>query len=117
MQDGVRPHTANVVLDFLHDTFDSRLISNRFPDRFAYGQNWPPNSPDLNPRDCFLWGFLKENFFPKKPQKVMELRALIIQACNEITEDMCRRVMNITVHDEEVARRNGGHIDHSIGKE
>jgi ribosomal protein L12E/L44/L45/RPP1/RPP2 len=36
----------------------------------------------------------------------MELRALIIQACNEITEDMCRQVINnITVRVEEVARR------------
>jgi hypothetical protein len=28
MQDIARPHTANVVLDFLHDTFDLRVISN-----------------------------------------------------------------------------------------
>jgi hypothetical protein len=38
-----------------------------------------------------------------------------IQACNEITEVMCRRVINsITVHVEEVARHNGGHIEHLI---
>jgi hypothetical protein len=39
--------------------------------------------------------------------------ALIIQACNEITEDMCRRVINITVH-VEVAIRNRGHTEHLI---
>jgi hypothetical protein len=45
----------------------------------------------------------------------MELRALIIQARNERTEDMCRRVINnITVRVEEVAIRNGGHIEHLI---
>jgi hypothetical protein len=45
----------------------------------------------------------------------MELRALIIQAFNEITEDVCHRVIyNITVRVEEVARRNGAHIEHSI---
>jgi hypothetical protein len=115
MQDGARPHTANVVLDFLHDIFDSHVISNRFPDRFACAQNWPPNSPDLNPCDYFLWGFLKEKILPKKPQTIMDLRALTIQACNEITEDMCRRVINtITVRDGEVARRNGGHVEHLI---
>jgi hypothetical protein len=43
----------------------------------------------------------------------MELRALIIQACNEMTEYMCRPVINITVR-VEVARRNGGHIEHLI---
>jgi hypothetical protein len=45
----------------------------------------------------------------------MELRALIIQVCNEITEDMCHQVINsITVRVEAVARRNGGHIEHLI---
>jgi hypothetical protein len=75
----------------------------------------PPNSHDLNPCDYFLCGFLKENIFQKKPQTIMELRALIIQACNETTEDMCRRVIsNITVRVEGVARRNGGHIESLI---
>jgi hypothetical protein len=45
----------------------------------------------------------------------MELRAVIIQACNEITEDMCHRVINnITVRVEEIAGRNGGHIERLI---
>jgi hypothetical protein len=45
----------------------------------------------------------------------MELRALIIQVCNEITEDMCRGVINnIRVRVEEAARRNGGHIENLI---
>jgi hypothetical protein len=42
----------------------------------------------------------------------MELRGLIIQACNEITEDMCCWVINvITVCFEEAARNNGGHTN------
>jgi hypothetical protein len=36
------PRMVNVILDFLHDTFDSHVISNRFLDRCARGQNWPP---------------------------------------------------------------------------
>jgi hypothetical protein len=40
----------------------------------------------------------------------MELRALIIQACNEITEDMCCRVIDITVHVEEVVYLKECHI-------
>jgi hypothetical protein len=103
-------------LDFLNDTFDLHVISNQFPDHFTRGQNWPPYSPDLNPCDYFLWGFLEEKLFLKKPQTIMELRALIIQAhSNEITEDMCRQVINhITARVEESARRNGGHIEHLI---
>jgi hypothetical protein len=43
----------------------------------------------------------------------MEFRALIIQACNEVTVDICHQVINIiTVRFEEVARCNCGHIEH-----
>jgi hypothetical protein len=45
----------------------------------------------------------------------MELRALMIQACNKITEDMCCQIINsITLRIEEVARRSGGRIEHLI---
>jgi hypothetical protein len=45
----------------------------------------------------------------------MELRALIIEASNELTEDMCRREINsITVRVEAAAKRNGGHIEQLI---
>jgi hypothetical protein len=96
MQDGARPHTANVALGFLYDTFDSQ----------------PPNSSDLNPWDYFLWGFLKEKIFPKQLQRIMELRALIIQTCNETTDNMSRRVINNITVCVEVVRHNGGHLEH-----
>jgi hypothetical protein len=66
----------------------------------------------------FSGAFLKEKIFPKKPQTITELRALIIHACKEITEDMCHEVINsITVRVEEAARCNGGHIEHLIHRE
>jgi hypothetical protein len=43
----------------------------------------------------------------------MELRALIIHACNKITEDICCRVINITFC-AEIVRCNGGYIEHLI---
>jgi hypothetical protein len=78
------------------------------------GQNWSLNSPDLNPCDNILWGFLKEKTFPKKPQTLIELRAIIIQACNKITEDMYHWVINIIVRVEEAYRCKGGHVEHLI---
>jgi hypothetical protein len=59
----------------------------------------------------FFGDFFRIRFFQKKLQTIMELRALIIQTCNEMTEDMCRRVINITVRVEEVA---SGHTEHLI---
>jgi hypothetical protein len=94
MQEGVRLHIVNTVLDFLHDTLDLHVISNRFPDHFTCRQNWPTNSPDLSPRDYFIRGLLKEKIFLKKPQTITELRVLTIQAFNEITENTCCQVLN-----------------------
>ncbi|PNF21227.1 hypothetical protein B7P43_G04190 [Cryptotermes secundus] len=83
MQDAARPHTANVGLNFLYDIFNWRLISDRFL------------------------------IISNVDQTVMDLRALLIQACSKITEDMCHPVIsNITVRVEEVARRNGSRIEH-----
>jgi hypothetical protein len=65
MQDGARLHTTNVVLDFLHEIFDSRVVSNRFPDLFACGHIWPVNSPDLNPCDNLFGDSLRKRFFLK----------------------------------------------------
>jgi hypothetical protein len=44
----------------------------------------------------------------------MELSALIIQACNETIENMYRRVFDNIAVRVEVARRNGGHIEHLV---
>jgi hypothetical protein len=94
-------HTANVVLDFWHDTFDSCVIWNWFSGHFACGQNWPLNSPDLNPCNCFILGFLKENTFLKKPWTVMKLRALIMQTCNLLSSQQyhssCWKLSDVVV--------------------
>jgi hypothetical protein len=68
MQDGATPHTANVMLDFLNIIFSPRVMSHRYPKHHNCGHSWPPLSPDLNPCDFFLWGFLK--MFPMKPCNV-----------------------------------------------
>ena len=93
MQDGATPHTANA-LDFLHETFSYRMMSHCYSQRHHEGFFWPPLSPDLNPCDFFfLWGYLKEKLYPLRPQNLMEMHACIVQLCNEINEDFCRKVI------------------------
>jgi hypothetical protein len=48
-QDGAQPHTANEVLDFLHEHFGDHTILNCFPQCFGDGWSWPPSYPELNP--------------------------------------------------------------------
>ena len=49
-QDGVSPHTAKAVQTWLKSKFGNKFIPKDL---------WPPRSPDLNPCDFYLWGYLK----------------------------------------------------------
>ena len=53
--DGATPHTSNDSLNWLRQFFPDRLISRRCD------PEWVPHSPDLNPPDFYLWGYLKDN--------------------------------------------------------
>ena len=70
-QDGAPAHSSKVVLDWLETSFPQRLISikSSFP--------WPANSPDLNPLDFYLWGFVKHEVFAANPQSIDETKELI----------------------------------------
>ena len=50
---------------------------------------WPPYSPDLNPLDFFLWGYLKSRVYRSPyPKTVEELKKSIRSECGKITKDM-----------------------------
>lgn len=61
-QDGATPHTAKIVLEWLAEKFGEHFISLRS------NIEWPPHSPDLNPLDFFLWGYLKDRVYSPPPQ-------------------------------------------------
>ena len=52
-RDGAPPHFSNVVRNHLDNRFPNQWIGRGGP------HFWPPRSPDLNPLDFFLWGYLK----------------------------------------------------------
>ena len=57
-QDGAPPHCSKKAIECLTEKFDEdRLISRN--SSFA----WPPYSPDLNPCDYYLWGYLKSKVY------------------------------------------------------
>jgi len=66
IQDAARPHAANVVLDFLYETFNLRVISHRFPELHDVGKLWPPHSPDM--RFLFM-GILERESVSKEARK------------------------------------------------
>ena len=87
-QDGATPHTANITMEWLDCCFAGRQISRRrIPE-------WSPHSPDLNPPDFYLWGFLKDHVYQNNPQTIAELKVAITQQIHGITREECVRVIN-----------------------
>ena len=106
-QDGATSHTTVECLHWLKETFQNRLISHKseFP--------WPPRSPDLSPLDFFLWGFLKEVIFKRKPVSVPKLKDFIVQTVATVEEETLQNAMeNFVMRIHKCMAENGGHFDH-----
>ena len=56
------PHTSNESLVWLQQCFPDRLISRRCDPQ------WSPHSPDLNPPDFYMWGYLKDRCMATTPR-------------------------------------------------
>uniref|UniRef100_A0A0K0EGT5 Transposable element Tc3 transposase n=1 Tax=Strongyloides stercoralis TaxID=6248 RepID=A0A0K0EGT5_STRER len=86
-QDGAPSHTARETLDLLNRLFENRVISKKA------NINSPARSPNLNPLDFFLWGYLKDRVYSNSPKTLDELKENIERDIDNISEDMFQNVM------------------------
>ena len=86
MQDGAPAHTSRMAMEGLENRFPESLISNKSD--FI----WPPRSPDINPLDFFLWGYMKEEIHRAQPGSIAEVKQLIQNFMTSISEDLLQRV-------------------------
>lgn len=108
-QDGATPHTANITMEWLDHRFPNRLISRRRE------PEWSPHSPDLNPPDFYLWGFLKDNVYGNNPQSIAELKMAINQTIRAIQKQECVRVIDNFARRLQVChQRRGTHLEHVL---
>ena len=82
-QDGASPHKAIVVQEWLKDKFKTRFITK---------DRWPPRSPDLNPCDFFLWGYLKDRVYNPLPRNLGDLKQNIQTEIKNIKEEVLVKV-------------------------
>ncbi len=114
MQDGATPHTCNASLDYLHGFFGERIISGRYRERYGYGLTWPSYSPDMNPCDFFLWGYLKDRVYRNRPTTIIELKqAILDEAANIPADVLARTINNFKKRCEGVRLAKGRHIEHT----
>ena len=88
-QDGAKPHQANMVMEWLDGIFEERMLAIRA----RRGDSWAPSSPDMNPCDSFLWGYLKEVVYKPLPASLEELKATIKREFRAIPEVMVKKAV------------------------
>jgi len=102
-QDGASAHTAGMVQDWLKVKFGNRFFTKDF---------WPPRSPDLNPCDYFLWGYLKSLVYVPFPKTLNDLKQNIEREVRKISPDLLKSVfVNLEKRCELVISANGGHFE------
>ena len=107
--DGAPAHWAGIVRDWLDEAFPDRWIGRGGP------VPWPPRSPDLNPLDFFLWGYLKERIYLHDYDDFNIIRDRIQEALDTITPEMLERVIaNFIRRCRLCIQENGGKFEHLI---
>ena len=109
-QDGATPHTSDVSLARLQQRFPVRLISRRCDPQ------WSRHSPDLNPPDFYLWGYLKDRVYGNNTQTIPDLKTAITAAIRAIPREECGRVIENLAHQIQMClQRRGAHLEHIFG--
>jgi hypothetical protein len=64
-----------------------QYLNHKFPNRWigcGGAQNWPPWSPDLNPLDYHVWGYMKTMVYANKVNMREEILQQILSAARSI---------------------------------
>lgn len=105
-QDGASVHTAAESLRFLRETFGSQIISHKT------AQEWPPNSPDLNPCDYWLWGQLKAKVGAFNCDNTHDLkRAIRREVANIHYLEVKKAISDFPIRLEALKQANGCHFE------
>ena len=102
-QDGALAHRSRKTVAFL---------TAHVPD-FIEPENWPPNSPDLNPVDYSIWGMLQQLVYRQRIRDIEHLKEVLTACWDEISEDTINRAIGqFRKRLSLVIAANGGHIEH-----
>ena len=95
-QDWTPPHTSNIVQEWLASKFGPR----------------PARSPDLNPCDYFLWGYLKDRVYKPLPKTLDDLKVNIGREIGNIKPDGLKSTfLNFRKSLNLIIEAKGNHIE------
>lgn len=102
-QDGAPPHYHCDVRAHLNATHPDTWIGRRG------AIEYPARSPDLTPMDFFLWGYLKDKVYCRKPRTIDALKLEIERQCQEIPNELCRKVCDSIASRYQLCLDSDGH--------
>jgi len=106
-QDGAPAHTSRLAQDWLGEHCPE-LISK---------DEWPPNSPDLNPLDYHVWGMMLQLYqrYQPKPTNTAELKVALQAIWDELPQEFINKaVLAFRRRLQACIRANGGHFEHVL---
>ena len=91
-------HTASLAQDWL---------SRNFPE-FIRKEEWPPNSPDLNPLDYHVWGAMLDKCqrYVPKTTNISELKTVLKAIWSDLPQG--------PIDEAVLSFRYGGHFEHAL---
>jgi len=106
-QDGAPGHTARQTQEWL---------ATNTPD-FVSKDEWPPNSPDLNPLDYCVWGLMLAAYqkHTPKPTTRAELKAALQNIWDSLSQDSIdKAILGFRRRLRECVKAVGGHFEHVL---
>ena len=108
--DGAPPHNTRIVGETLDQMFQDRWIANNGP--FL----WPPRSPDLNPLDFFVWGYIKNLVYSVPVTTKEDMMDRIRRAFQTLTPEMIKKATknNFIKRIQKCLQVNGNVFEHIL---
>jgi len=78
---------------------------------------WPPNSPDLNPLDYYVWGAMLERYksFQPKPENIDELKKVLQLIWDQLPQDLVNKaILSFSKRLWACVKTGGGHFEHML---
>jgi len=104
---GAPAHTARQAQDWLQHNCPN----------FIRKDEWPPNSPDLNPLDFCVWGMMLDKYekHTPRPTKLCELKIVLQTIWNELPQNALQKaVLSFRKRLRACIRSDGGHFEHLL---
>jgi len=80
---------------------------------FIEPENWPPNSPDLNPVDYAVWGgALQQMVYRRKISDIDQLKRVLIDCWAQLSQDTLNRAIDqLSKRLMMVIKAKGAHVE------